>query len=268
MGWSNELLWGLGIVVSKGAKILLSLHTKQWHCPIFRSKEYKEYIFPFSCVFIKESCSFIGLITPQTWTQLYITPSHRECNCLFHEKTKNSLCLHSKNKSCSLQTANTKPKRHPFTFSQPSPKEGGKMSFQPQQQQQPQPLPQPQPQQQQQPVVVYPSTVTGQAPPSHHSNGSFGSVFIVLAVIIVVSAIACFLGRLCNRRYSSQKPKQNHRVRHKESGGGDIEFGFDNKKGPTPKPGKNGGGRGQNVDHIKSAIKPVDREGAHRPDAW
>jgi hypothetical protein len=144
------------------------------------------------------------------------------------------------------------------------------MYFQPQQQQ-PQPLPQPQPQQQQQPVVVYPSTVTGQAPPSHHSNGSFGSVFIVLAVIIVVSAIACFLGRLCNRRYSSQKPKQNHHVRHKESGGGDIEFGFDNKKGPTPKPGGNGGGRGhkafENGDHIKGKIKPVDREGAHRSDA-
>ncbi|XP_059445741.1 uncharacterized protein LOC132177434 [Corylus avellana] len=143
------------------------------------------------------------------------------------------------------------------------------MSFQPQQQQQP--LLQPQPQQQQQPVVVYPSTVTGQAPPSHHSNGSFGSVFIVLAVIIVVSAIACFLGRLCNRRHRSQKPKQNHHVRPKESGGGDIEFGFDNKKGPAPKPGGNGGSRGhktfENGDHIKGGIKPVEREGAHRSGA-
>ncbi|GLT86451.1 hypothetical protein SLE2022_045910 [Rubroshorea leprosula] len=64
----------------------------------------------------------------------------------------------------------------------------------------------------QQPVVVYPNPVMGrQAPPSPHSNGSFGHVFIVLAVIIAISAISCFLGRLCNRRFSKQKPhKQSH----------------------------------------------------------
>ncbi|XWS34791.1 hypothetical protein CRYUN_Cryun21dG0067700 [Craigia yunnanensis] len=82
----------------------------------------------------------------------------------------------------------------------------------------------------QQPVVVYPNTVSGQAPPSHsHSDGSFGTVFVVLAVIIVISAIACFLGRLCNRRMSQTKPSkqnQNHNFRSKER---DIEFGFDGR---------------------------------------
>ncbi|XVE85079.1 hypothetical protein DITRI_Ditri17bG0063400 [Diplodiscus trichospermus] len=97
----------------------------------------------------------------------------------------------------------------------------------------------------QQPVVVYPNTASGKAPPSHsHSDGSFGTVFIVLAVIIVISAIACFLGRLCNRRLSRTKPSnqnQNHNFRPKES---DIEFGFDGRI-PSAKPtdhGNNGKG--------------------------
>jgi hypothetical protein len=113
------------------------------------------------------------------------------------------------------------------------------------------------------------------APPSvHHSNGSFGSVFIVLAVIIVVSAIACFLGRLCNRRYRSQKPKENHHYHnhhnHRPKQSGDIEFGFD-KKGSAAKPGGNGGSRGhkgfETVDHIKGGMKPAEREGYLRTDA-
>ncbi|GMJ08230.1 hypothetical protein HRI_004492200 [Hibiscus trionum] len=101
----------------------------------------------------------------------------------------------------------------------------------------------------QQPVVMYPNSVpSGQTLPSQipHSDGSFGTVFIVLAVIIVVSSTACFLGRLCNRRMSQTKPatKQNkkHDPRHK---GNDIELGFD---GPirTAKPvGAHGGGADQ-----------------------
>ncbi|KAK8516665.1 hypothetical protein V6N13_080759 [Hibiscus sabdariffa] len=100
----------------------------------------------------------------------------------------------------------------------------------------------------QQPVVMYPNSVSsGQALPSQspHSDGSFGTVFAVLAVIIVISSVACFLGRLCNRRMSHTKPatKQNkkHDPRHK---GNDIELGFD---GPirTAKPvGAHGGGGG------------------------
>ncbi|OMO80202.1 hypothetical protein COLO4_24179 [Corchorus olitorius] len=105
-----------------------------------------------------------------------------------------------------------------------------------------------QPQTQQQPVVVYPNTVSGQGqvPPSHsHSNGSFGTVFIVLAVIIVISAIACFLGRLCNRRMSRTKPSKEdkyHKSRPKNKER-DIEFGFDGKA-PGGKPGGGGGGHG------------------------
>ncbi|KAH7833532.1 hypothetical protein Vadar_007247 [Vaccinium darrowii] len=104
-----------------------------------------------------------------------------------------------------------------------------------------------------QPVVqVYPNSVTNQ--PSSHSNGSFGSVFIVLAVIVVISAIACFLGRLCNRRYKHSQPKdkKSHGSKHKDvkpknTGRGndrDIEFGFDDGFNPTAKQFGNGGGKG------------------------
>ncbi|XP_057948971.1 uncharacterized protein LOC131144378 [Malania oleifera] len=61
------------------------------------------------------------------------------------------------------------------------------------------------------PVEVYPNTVASR-PPSSHSSGSFGAVFIVLAVIVVVSAVACCLGRLCNRRFQNPA-KQSHAPR-------------------------------------------------------
>lgn len=88
----------------------------------------------------------------------------------------------------------------------------------------------------QQPPVIYPNTVTRQ-PPSH-SDGSFGTVFIVLGVIVVISALACVFGRLCNRRFHHSKPKQNPAFRPK---GPDIEFG----KGimPPAKPAGNGGAK-------------------------
>ncbi|KAF8378282.1 hypothetical protein HHK36_029621 [Tetracentron sinense] len=86
------------------------------------------------------------------------------------------------------------------------------------------------------PVVDYPNTVTTQ--PSTHPNGSFGTVFIVLAVIVVLAAIACFLGRFCNRRFSRQKAKPNHSFHPKER---DIEIGF-KKKIPTAMPAGAGNG--------------------------
>ncbi|AES96182.1 hypothetical protein MtrunA17_Chr5g0413501 [Medicago truncatula] len=115
-------------------------------------------------------------------------------------------------------------------------------------------------QQQQQPVQVYPTTVTYQyAPPEpdhHSSNGSFGSVFVVLAIIIVISAVACCLGRFCSRRGNgkshSQKPvkhqkQQNHQ--HSRPKEVDIEFGFD-KKIAASKPMNNGhGGFPKNNGH-------------------
>ncbi|KAI3433119.1 uncharacterized protein J3R85_007327 [Psidium guajava] len=98
-----------------------------------------------------------------------------------------------------------------------------------QQQQQPTPITT------QQPLVMYPYDVPGQPPPvsQPHSDGSFAVVFIVLAVIVLVSAVACCLGRFCGPR----KPKGASKKRavaavaaarpRKES---DIEFGFDHKK--------------------------------------
>ncbi|KAF9626704.1 hypothetical protein IFM89_038878 [Coptis chinensis] len=81
------------------------------------------------------------------------------------------------------------------------------------------------------PPVIYPNTVTTQ--PSSHSKGSFGPVFIILAVIIVLSAFACCLGQLCARRLSHSKPKRDHQNSRPKDG--DLEFGF--KQGiPMAKP--------------------------------
>lgn len=128
---------------------------------------------------------------------------------------------------------------------------------------------------QQQPVVVYPNTVSGQPPPaSHsHSNGSFGTVFIVLAVIVVISAIACCLGRLCKKRQGNRQSKpskqsqQNPSFRQKERGRerereGDVEFGFE-KGFQTERPsGGNGDGRGGHKlsenGHMKAESYPAD----------
>ncbi|KAL7171495.1 hypothetical protein ACSBR2_036200 [Camellia fascicularis] len=126
---------------------------------------------------------------------------------------------------------------------------------------------------QQQPVMVYPNPVTNQ--PSSHSKESFGAVFIVLAVIVVVSAIACFLGRFCSKRYHrAAKPKQSHMVakpKEREQGrqqqghnfhgrDGDIEFGFD-KGIPSGKQFGNGeakvGRQGGNGE-IKGQVRFAD----------
>ncbi|XP_047323995.1 translation initiation factor IF-2-like [Impatiens glandulifera] len=82
------------------------------------------------------------------------------------------------------------------------------------------------------------------------TTGSFGSVFIVLSVIIVISLLACFLGRFCSRhpKPASNNPKkgkkndqkslkQSHSVHPKD---GDIEFGLGKggppgRLGPVPK---------------------------------
>ncbi|XP_010551583.1 PREDICTED: uncharacterized protein LOC104822151 [Tarenaya hassleriana] len=118
-----------------------------------------------------------------------------------------------------------------------------------------------QPQQVQQPLVVYPNTFTKQypdpssstsPPTSSGSSGSFGTVFIVLAVILVLSALACVFGRICNRGRlpkQQQKNKQQHEKASKKSreirpverepreNGDDLEFGFDMKRPPMPRPG-------------------------------
>ncbi|GLT50352.1 hypothetical protein SLA2020_238420 [Shorea laevis] len=132
----------------------------------------------------------------------------------------------------------------------------------------------------QQPVFIDPNTVIGQAPPSHHdSNGSFGTVFIVLAVIIVISAIACCLGRLCNGRLSKPKPpKQNNNHVQNHHGHGqksqkhhgfrtkerDIEFGFDVRMPPNAKPTGNGDHRGHRMPErgeFRGETKPADAGG-------
>ncbi|BFG16418.1 hypothetical protein CerSpe_026920 [Prunus speciosa] len=139
--------------------------------------------------------------------------------------------------------------------------------------------------QQQQPALVYPNNVRGQPSSSHHSNGSFGTVFIVLAVIVVISAIACFLGRLCNRRLHNSKPNkqpaQNFRPSKKETAmdnhhmefgnnnnpsfrapkDTDIEFGFD-KKIPNGN-GNGNGSRSESRGYMNNHSKPHHGNGDH-----
>ncbi|KVH97816.1 uncharacterized protein LOC112523497 [Cynara cardunculus var. scolymus] len=92
---------------------------------------------------------------------------------------------------------------------------------------------------QQQMPVVYP--VSDTVPTSNNSsNGSYGAVFIVLAVIVVVSAIGCFLGRLCNKGQDVARPykDQSHPPKEKDvkrntnvfqTKDGDIESGYDKR---------------------------------------
>nr|DAD30928.1 TPA_asm: hypothetical protein HUJ06_009779 [Nelumbo nucifera] len=114
-----------------------------------------------------------------------------------------------------------------------------------------------------QPAVVYPTTVSPH--PSSHSKGSFGTVFIVLAVIIVISALACFLGRLCNSRSRSShpKPRRDHEFQPRER---DLEYGF--KKGmpmPTTKPARNGEQSGNGEFREFRPAEGVGNKGETKP---
>lgn len=126
-------------------------------------------------------------------------------------------------------------------------------------------------------IEEYPNPEITKQPNSSHSNGSFGPVFAVLAVIVVISAVACVLGRLCSKRgrrvkeaahhpnkgggkqshglpkewESKQKPSFNMRD------GVDIEFGFDKRMPPSGKMPKGGGGKPN---------KPPHQSGGHKPD--
>lgn len=107
-------------------------------------------------------------------------------------------------------------------------------------------------------VPTQPNTFPPEVDTTSHSNGSFGTVFWVIGVIIVVSVLACVANRLCTRRTKDSKPsskaskkdKKGHAHHHpklpKEWEGkrshpdfhqddGDIEFGFGGKRFPSAK---------------------------------
>ncbi|GFZ00080.1 hypothetical protein Acr_13g0014790 [Actinidia rufa] len=126
-----------------------------------------------------------------------------------------------------------------------------------------------------QPLVVYPDTVTKQAP-SPHPNGSFGAVFIVLAMIVVVSATACFLGRLCSQRYHKHQYQHHHpkahnsRPKEKPNKGprgreGDIEFGFGKGTNPAAKQGGNNIGGVNGGNGMRFAGEWEGKAGPYRP---
>ncbi|XP_068642105.1 uncharacterized protein [Aristolochia californica] len=80
-----------------------------------------------------------------------------------------------------------------------------------------------------QPVVVYPHSVSTR--PSSHTKGSFGPVFIVLAIITVLSMIACIIGRIFGDRFCRSKPQDSHPFQRK----GDPENGFHTRYAVKPK---------------------------------
>ncbi|TMW97702.1 hypothetical protein EJD97_005118 [Solanum chilense] len=99
---------------------------------------------------------------------------------------------------------------------------------------------------------------------SSHSNGSFGTVFIILAVILVISLISCVIGRICNKRrngdHHHHSPKQRHEIHTKgREGHHDIEYGSDNKRIPNSKVAASNG------DHsnIPTSSMPFDDIGPH-----
>ncbi|XP_060213976.1 uncharacterized protein LOC132641104 [Lycium barbarum] len=133
----------------------------------------------------------------------------------------------------------------------------------------------------QQPAQVYPNNPNNfpnqpnnipmtQSSSSHNSNGSFVSVFVVLAIVLVISLIACVVGRLCSKKSHGPKvqksqghpqkqkegKKNKHNEFHNKREGGDIEFGFDKRIASSKvaaahgdhykgsKPFKNSGGKG------------------------
>lgn len=87
------------------------------------------------------------------------------------------------------------------------------------------------------PMVVYPHSIkTGM---SSQSRGSFGPVFVALAVVTILAAIACFFGRIISRRYFSPKFRREHAgVTAMFKGGRDLEgaAGFDMDISPPKKP--------------------------------
>ncbi|KAI3696507.1 hypothetical protein L1987_79525 [Smallanthus sonchifolius] len=132
-------------------------------------------------------------------------------------------------------------------------------------------------QQAEQMPLIYPLSETN--PPSHHQpNSSFGSVFIVLAVIVVISAVACFIGRLCNKRHNKLKPSKHSRTAKEkdmkpsrntfQTKDGDIEFGFD-KRFSSAKMAANGEpNMGPNMGRCNSFRDPKMGPNMGRPNSF
>lgn len=59
------------------------------------------------------------------------------------------------------------------------------------------------------PMVVYPHSIS-QHLPSSGSRGSFGPLFVVLAVVAVLTGIACLVGQICARRYLRPRHRRDH----------------------------------------------------------
>ncbi|XP_049368930.1 uncharacterized protein LOC125833802 [Solanum verrucosum] len=100
---------------------------------------------------------------------------------------------------------------------------------------------------------------------SSHSNGSFGTVFIILAVILVISLISCVIGRICNKRRNGDhhhSPKQRHEIHTKgREGRHDIEYGIDNKRIPNSKVAASNIGDHSNIPTSSMPFDNIERHG-------
>jgi hypothetical protein len=70
---------------------------------------------------------------------------------------------------------------------------------------------------QRQPVVTDPERIVAQNATSN-SNNSFTPVFIVLAIIAVVSVASCIIGQFCSRRYLRPRRRKDHVAYNMENG--------------------------------------------------
>ncbi|CAO2828827.1 unnamed protein product [Amaranthus hypochondriacus] len=112
------------------------------------------------------------------------------------------------------------------------------------------------PQQSGQSGMIYPTTTTTttsasddpSANVSDHSSGSFGMVFVVLAIILVISAVACILGRFCGKK-SDKSHKSNNPKAHKNKNHGKNDHNHNYNRNHNHNHNQNPGG-GYNHSHM------------------
>ncbi|RRT41978.1 hypothetical protein B296_00056432, partial [Ensete ventricosum] len=71
-----------------------------------------------------------------------------------------------------------------------------------------------------QPTIVYPQYIA-----ARHGSGSFAPVFIVLAVIAVLVAAACYVGQVFARRYLRPVSRMDRALESKGEDGSQVKPG-------------------------------------------
>lgn len=93
---------------------------------------------------------------------------------------------------------------------------------------------------QQQPFVTNPEKIVAQNATTN-SNNSYTPVFIVLAIILVVSVVSCIVGRFCSKQYLRPRRRKDHVAYNMENGMhmGKIEARVEQARGEAANPNNN-----------------------------